>query len=273
MNTQQGMLTFDAEVGRKLEGAYRTPEAQARRKAAREAVWPRPGEHGLDIGPGPGFLACELARQVGARGHITAIDVNPAMLALTRDRAHQEGVAEQVTVHEGDAAALPFLDQSFDFVVAVQVYEYVPTIAQALAEAYRVLRPGGRLAIVATDWDTLILHTDKPAVNAHINQAWDEHLAHRKLPQRVPGLLHQAGFHLTGVSIVPVINITYDPSSFGFFLINLIATFVRGREGVSGAEVDDWLADIEGQSNNGGYFFSLSQHLFQAIRPAAEHGI
>ena len=53
--------------------------------------------------------------------------------------------------------ALPFPDASLDFVVAIQVYEYVPDIDRALAECVRILRPGGRLAIVDTDWDTFVL--------------------------------------------------------------------------------------------------------------------
>lgn len=273
MGAQQGMLAFTEEVGRKLQGAYRTPEARARRQAAREAVGPCRGEQGLDIGPGPGFLACELAQQVGEGGRIRAVDVNPAMLALTRDRARQEGVAERVSVHEGDAVRLPFPAHSFDFVVAVQVYEYVSQVEQALAEAFRVLRPGGRLAIIDTDWDTLLLHTGNVALTAAIGRAWDEHLAHRKLPQRLPGLLHQVGFDLTGITLVPVVNTSYEPTSFGYFLIDLIASFARDRAGVTGDDVDAWLADLQQQHSHGGYFFSLSQHLFRAVRPAVGHGI
>ena len=83
MATQQGMLTFDAEVGRKLEAMYSTSDVAARRRAALEAVQLEPGEYGLDIGPGPGFLTCELAQRVGRAGRVAAVDNNPAMLALT----------------------------------------------------------------------------------------------------------------------------------------------------------------------------------------------
>jgi ubiquinone/menaquinone biosynthesis C-methylase UbiE len=269
MVLQQQMLAFDEEVGRKLEALYTTRDVMARRRAAIDAVQPRPGEYGLDIGPGPGFIACELARSVGAAGRVTAVDANPAMLGLTQHRARQEGVADWLEVHQADAAELPLLDNVFDFVVAVQVCEYVPAIERALSAAHRVLRPGGRLAIIDTDWDTLVIHADGVEVATRIERAWDEHLAHRTLPRRLLGLLHRAGFQLTGRDLVPVLNLEYDPRTYGFGLIGLMADFARGRAGVTPADVDAWLADIERQHVTGSYFFSLNQYLFRATKPEA----
>jgi ubiquinone/menaquinone biosynthesis C-methylase UbiE len=273
MSTHTGMLTFDEEVGRTLAAAYQTPEMRVRRQAASKAVRPGCGERGLDIGPGPGFLACELAQHVGPTGQIATVDANPAMLALTQHQARQLGVADRVTAHEGDAAALPFPDGAFDFVVAVQVYEYVPDIERALAEAYRVLRPGGRLAVVDTDWDTLVLQTGDPDRTARISRAWDEHLAHRKLPQHLPKLLRQAGFCRREVTLVPVLTWEHAQATFSRVLIDLIASFAQGRAGVSAGDVEAWRADIAQQSADGDYFFSLNQYLFRAEKPGAVRGI
>jgi ubiquinone/menaquinone biosynthesis C-methylase UbiE len=270
---QQSMLTFDAEVGRKLEAIYSTREAVARRRAALDSVQPKPGERGLDIGPGPGLLACELARQVGPAGRIATIDNNPTMLAMTHHRALELGVADQVELHEADAKSLPFPDGTFDFVVASQIYEYVSEIGQALAEACRVLRPGGRLAIIDTDWDTLIIQAGDATLTTRVNRAWDEHLAHRTLPRQLPGLLQEAGFRLASVNILPVLSATREPLTFDYGLIDLIANFARGRAGVTPADADTWLAGIEQQSARGSYFFSLNQYLFRAVKPDATAGI
>jgi SAM-dependent methyltransferase len=195
------------------------------------------------------------------------------MLALTEHRARQQGVADRVELYQSDATALPLPDGVCDFVVAVQVYEYVRDIQAALAEAYRVLRPGGRLAIIDTDWDTLVLHTDDSELAGRIDRAWDEHLADRILARRLPGLLRQAGFNTAAVELVPVLNTEYDPNTYGFGVIGLIANFARGRAGVSSADVDAWLADIERQHASGSYFFSLNQYLFRTTKPDSDTGI
>jgi SAM-dependent methyltransferase len=230
-------------------------------------VQAKPGEHGLEIGPGPGFLVVELAKLVGSSGCISVLDNNPAMLALTEHRARQQGVAERLVLRESNALTLPFVDESFDFVVASQVYEYVAKIEEALAEAYRVLRPGGRLAITDTDWDTFVLQTEDSELTEQINVVWDEHLAHRILPRQLPGLLCRAGFHLADVKVVPVLNTEFNANHFGFGLISLIADFVRGRSGISNGDVDRWLADLERQDANGSYFFSLNQYVFHVVKP------
>jgi ubiquinone/menaquinone biosynthesis C-methylase UbiE len=261
------MLLFDEEVGRKLEVIYSTPDMVRRRQASLEAVQAKPDEVGLEIGPGPGFLTVELAKLVGRGGRISALDKNPAMLAMTEQRAEQQGVVERLQLHEQDAATLPFAANSFDFIVASQIYEYVAGIEQALAEAFRVLRPGGRLVIIDTDWDTQVIQVDDNELSARIDRAWDEHLAHRTLPRRLPRLLRAAGFDLEAVKLVPVLNTHYHPNTYDYGIIDLVANFARGRAGVSDGDVEAWLADITKQARSGSYFFSLNQYLFKAIRP------
>jgi SAM-dependent methyltransferase len=262
--TREGMLTFDKATGRRLEAMYSTSDVIERRRTAMEAAGPRAGDHGLDIGPGPGFMACELAERVGPDGRIAAVDTNGAMLEMTRRRAEQRGLIDRLDLREADAAALPFPDASLDFVVAIQVYEYVPDIDRALAECVRVLRPGGRLAIVDTDWDTLILQAGADELTTRVIRAWDGHLAHRTLPRRLPGLLRQAGLTLDSAAALPVVDTAYDPTRFGTGLIGLISDYARDRAGVTSAEVDGWLVEIERQAANGGFFFSLNQYCFRA---------
>jgi demethylmenaquinone methyltransferase/2-methoxy-6-polyprenyl-1,4-benzoquinol methylase len=72
------------------------------------------------------------------------VDINPDMLAVGRERARQRGRADVVSFTEGNAEALPFADRSFDAVTIAFGIRNVPRIGQALAEAYRVLRVGGR---------------------------------------------------------------------------------------------------------------------------------
>src|SRR6476646_4955054 len=139
------MLEFDAETSARVEATYQTPDIVAQRRATRELLALEPGEHVLDIGVGPGFLAAEMAEEVGPGGRVCGIDASDSMLALARRRS----AAVELAV--ADVLKLPFPGASFDAAVATQVYEYVPEMPAALAAARGVLRPGGRLLILDTD--------------------------------------------------------------------------------------------------------------------------
>jgi len=137
-DTMPSMLDFDEENARRLEAVYTTPDIVEQRRAIRAALSLRPGERVLDIGSGPGFLAAEMATEVGLDGRVHGVDPSESMLAI----AHRRGAP--VEYRTGEALALPFPDEHFDGAVCTQVYEYVEDIMAALAEARRVLRTGGR---------------------------------------------------------------------------------------------------------------------------------
>ena len=79
------MLRFDDESSRRVEAAYLTPDVVAQRRGVREWLALRPGERVLDVGVGPGFLAAEMADEVGPDGTVAGIDVSESMLALARN--------------------------------------------------------------------------------------------------------------------------------------------------------------------------------------------
>ncbi len=82
--------------------------------------------------------------------------------------------------YEAEATTLPVLDGTFDAAVSVQVLEYVPDVAAALAEIHRVLRPGGRIVIWDVDWATVSWHTADHARMRRMLDAWDHHLVTRR---------------------------------------------------------------------------------------------
>jgi SAM-dependent methyltransferase len=140
---------FDADFGHSI------------RTAAERAAWDRildlvVGGRGtldaLDVGCGTGFLSLELA----GRGHrVTGIDFAPQMLAEARKKAMAQGVA--VRFEEGDAEQLPFAEGSFDLVMTRHVLWTLPHPEQAIDEWIRVLRPGGRLAAMDSQFDPSVL--------------------------------------------------------------------------------------------------------------------
>jgi arsenite methyltransferase len=255
---------FDATAARKLEAAYLTPDTVEQRHATLQALRLRPGERVLDVGSGPGLLAAEMAQVVGPAGHVTALDVSDAMLALSRRRcADLDGVG-RVGLVKADAAALPFGDAIFDAATSVQVYEYVADLPSALAELHRVLRPGGRVLILDTDWDSIVWRTGDEARMARVLAAWDEHLVHRDLPRRLPQLLAEAGLALERCAVVPILNVGYERETYSGGMIELMAAFVAERRGVSADEAEAWAAELRGLGRD--YFFSINRYLFLARR-------
>jgi arsenite methyltransferase len=256
---------FDAQGAARLERTYAAPEIAEQRARTRAALAARAGERGLDVGCGPGFLACELALAVGPAGRIVGIDASPDMVAAARARVEREHVADRVDLALGDAAQLDFPDASFDFVVAVQVYLYVADVERAFAEATRVLRPGGRLAVVDTDWDSCVWLTADRARHRRMMEARLAEFAEPHLPPRIPGLLQRAGLRLARAEVIPLLDLRGAPGSFSRDMIGLTRA-AAVRHGVPREEAEAWEADLRARTGDGDWFFSVNRYCFVAIR-------
>jgi len=109
-------------------------------------VAPRPGERIVDLAGGTGDIAFGLVEATERGAHVTICDLSEPMVRVGRDRALDRGLAEGLGVAVGNAEALPFADRSVDLVTIAFGLRNVTRIDAALAEARRVLRPGGRFA-------------------------------------------------------------------------------------------------------------------------------
>ena len=257
------VLRFDDRASGRIEAQYATPDLVQQRSAVRVALDLKPGEDVLDIGSGPGLLACEMASVVGVGGSVHGIDPSDSMLAIGRRREHAAGSAP-VTLAAGDACALPFADESFDAAAATQVYEYVADMPAALGEAHRVLRPGGRLLILDTDWDSIVWHSGDRERMQRVLTAWDEHLVDPYLPRRLNRLLEDAGFAVVKRMVHPLLNVGYDQNTFSAGLIDLITSFVTGRQGITDSDSAAWAGELVALGSD--YFFSLNRYLFLALK-------
>jgi ubiquinone/menaquinone biosynthesis C-methylase UbiE len=249
----------------RLARHYSTPQITEQRLRFRTALAARPGERGLDVGCGAGHLACELSTEVGPSGRIFAIDRNHEAVSASKARVNREQVANIVNVSLGDAASLEFPDESFDFVTATQVYCYVPDVTRAVREATRVLRKGGRLLILDSDWDMCAWGSKDPLLTRRMIHARARQFAHAHLPRELHLLLRAARLTLQHVEAFPIVETRYDPDSFGAGMLDTTCELAL-KNGVPAGDVAAWEEDLRSRVNEGEWFFCLNRFVFKATK-------
>ena len=106
----------------------------------------RPGETVLDLGSGGGIDVLLSARRVGPTGKVYGLDMTDEMLDLARENQREAGV-RNVAFLKGDIQAIPLPSDSVDVIISNCVINLAPDKGQVIAEAFRVLKPGGRFAV------------------------------------------------------------------------------------------------------------------------------
>lgn len=120
------------------------------RRHIRERIASRLPDHAADVlddGTGPAVSAIAIAA-ARPRVHVVGLDISGPMIARARPHVARATDRDRITLVQGDAMALPFPDASFDGVTGHSFLYLMPDRAKALAEAFRVLRPGGRIVLL-----------------------------------------------------------------------------------------------------------------------------
>jgi ubiquinone/menaquinone biosynthesis C-methylase UbiE len=137
-------MGMEGAVARWYDKSTRKDMQRFRALAAQlSTVSPRGGDM-LEVAPGPGYLAIEMAK--GGAYRVTGLDVSQTMVEL----AHRNAAAASVAVdfRQGNASAMPFADESFDLLACSAAFKNFSEPHRALEEMYRVLRPGGTALVL-----------------------------------------------------------------------------------------------------------------------------
>jgi ubiquinone/menaquinone biosynthesis C-methylase UbiE len=174
--------------------AGRSFEAR-RRMEALHVLNVQPGEHVLEIGFGTGNAMMTIARGVGKTGKAFGVDISDRMVQFTQKRLAAVQQVAQTDLRQGDAEQLPFSEHSMDAVYlgfTLELFD-TPDIPVVLAEVKRVLRPGGRLVVLAMQQPAHAGWLDRLYVWAHVH--YPRYVDCR--PIYVREEIEQAGFRIT----------------------------------------------------------------------------
>jgi arsenite methyltransferase len=154
-----------------------------------------PGARVLDLGSGGGFDAFLAARQVGPTGRVIGVDMTPEMIALARRNAAKVGL-DYVDFRLGDIEHLPVEDASVDVIMSNCVINLAPDKPAVFREAFRVLAPGGRLAI-----SDMVAIGDLPAAIANDPAAYTGCIAGATPVADLEQMIVAAGFQQVRVNV------------------------------------------------------------------------
>lgn len=219
-----------------------------------------PGMRLLDAGCGPGTAAVALADSVLPDGAVVGIDTSTVMIDAARRAGSGPGLAFVV----GDACALAFPDAHFDAYRAERTWQWLADPALALAEALRVLRPGGRIALIDADWGTLALDHPDEALTARLLAARRPVPPSPWVGRQLVNMMRRAGLIETAVRAESLVATALDRAKApGAVSFPALAEMAARAGAVTAAEADRWLAALEAEADAGRFFSSLT--LFAAV--------
>jgi ubiquinone/menaquinone biosynthesis C-methylase UbiE len=246
-----------------LEGMAAHPEIQRVRRVARDALRPVPGQRLLDAGCGAGEVARDLAVEVGAAGEVVALDSSATTVAAARQRHDAAAGARRlpggaVRYVAGNVAALAFPDGYFDGVRSERVLQHVDDPDLAVAELARVTRAGGRVCLVDTDWESLVIDGPPDDLLATLRgQLFGRTmLHHRAIGRTLRRRLVRAG--LTDVRATPVTCSFTEPGTAGVVLPMLNPLVPAEAALVPDDLRDRWFRAVEAAGQRGEFLAALT---------------
>jgi arsenite methyltransferase len=262
-STMANKFEYDEKESKLTERAYLAPEVVRQRMRTLDVLNPKNGEHIVDVGCGPGLLVHDLAVEVGSEGRVVGVDTSVPMLGLAEHRCTD---LPQVELLEGDATDLTVDDATFDAAACIQVLLYVDDTDKALTEIYRVLKPGGRVVIMETDWRGMVLNSTDFALTDKMVAAWDRTVPSPNLPLRLGPLLRQHGFTAICVEAFPILSASYKQEGYSIGMMTQFASLAHKDGSVSETDSRKWLDELKRLGSEDAYFFCVNRFLFSAVK-------
>ena len=249
---------YNSEMAAKQEQMARTKDMVRQRAEIMRQLSPDRGEAVLEIGSGNGILVRELIEAVGPDGRVVGLDASEAILEMARH------ICPKGEFLPGDAQDLPFEDETFDAVVTAQVLCFLNDVDRAISEIHRVLKPGGRLVVLDTDWDTLIWESNDPELMARVMNDYQAVYSDAHLPRSLPRRLLRVGFANIEVGSFVVLNTSFGADTYARQSAEFAISIMESSADFTPEEQAAWLEGQEELARTGAFFFSLNRYLISA---------
>ena len=256
-------IEYDAQLAADTERSYLMPEIVLQRSQTLAALHLQAGDEVLDVGCGMGLLTQDIALAVGPTGRVVGVDNSNDMLALAEKRCAS---LPQVTLKEQSASQLEEADNQYDALTCTQLLLYLPDVLATLKEMWRVLKPGGRIAIIETDWRGALFNSDDQTFVRQLFDHWEASVPSPHLPGQLRGLLLAQEFTAVSVTAIPLINTSYLPDNYSGSMAHYMTRAQLETGLITEVQADNWLAELQERSKNGRYFFCVNRFLFTAVK-------
>ncbi len=131
---------------------------------------------------------------------------------------------------------------------------------------HRVLKRGGRIVVLETDWRGVVLNSSDEVLSRRMLAAWDDAVPSPNLPVKLGPLLRAQGFKAIRVDAIPILNSSYAPDNFSVGALKWVAHYAQEQGVVTEEEAATWLADLGKLGEKGAFFFCVNRFLFNGVK-------
>ncbi|RDI65843.1 methyltransferase domain-containing protein [Nocardia pseudobrasiliensis] len=229
------------------------PGLRRLRHWAHEALAVRPGESAVDIGSGSGSEVMTLADAVGSTGTAIGVEPDPSLLTTAQRRAAAAGSGARFV--PGDAYNLPLGTGDFDVALCERVFQHLTSPNRATAEIARVLKPGGRVVVMDSDWGTAIVHPGDRTVVHSVIETLIANTTNPFAGRRLPGLLTEAGLVIDEVGSHALVQ---DRSVGAGALVGRVSAMAVARGSITEQQRQTLLDELDGGAQTGDIHLSVT---------------
>ncbi|WP_406062801.1 methyltransferase domain-containing protein [Streptomyces sp. NBC_01077] len=251
--TEQTRRLTDGLIAR-LDEADRLPGAEELRALSYDLLGAGPGTSVVDVGCGAGRAVAEL---VGREVNAVGVDPDEQMIAVARGRW------PEADFRRAGAYELPLPDASMNGYRADKVFHELAVPERALAEARRVLTPGGRITLVGQDWDTLVIDSADPALTRALVHARADLTVGPRAARRYRNLLLDARFR----DVTVAVHTGVFTGSAMLPLVTGLAEAACTTGVVTREQADRWIADQRARAEADRFFLAVPMFVAAATAP------